>query len=93
MEISYDNNKDQDDINSDLPLTDEEFERGRVAMLVRNARGVTGLGQVEFAKRYNIPVGTVRDWEQGRTIPDKATQGYLKVIAALPNDVAKIIAA
>jgi len=86
-------NKNQDDIDPDLPLTDEEFERGKAAILVRNARGVTGLGQVEFARRYDIPVGTVRDWEQGRTIPDKATQGYLKVIAALPNDVAKIVAA
>ena len=31
-----------------------------------------GLSQAEFAERFHIPVGTLRDWEQHRTEPDQA---------------------
>jgi putative transcriptional regulator len=39
---------------------------------VKTLRRALGLTQEEFAARFEIPLGTLRDWEQGRTEP--ATQ-------------------
>ncbi|MBF0166941.1 MAG: helix-turn-helix domain-containing protein [Alphaproteobacteria bacterium] len=78
---------------SEAPLSDEEFERGLGAMLARKARTTTGLSQSAFAKRFGIPAATLRDWEQGRRAPDGATQSYLRVIAKMPDAVAKALKA
>ena len=75
----------------DAPLSDEEFERGYAAALARRARAATGLSQDAFAKRFGIPAGTLRDWEQGRRVPDAATQSYLRVIARMPDAVASAL--
>lgn len=75
----------------DTPLTDEEFERGLGAMLARRARAATGLSQEGFSARFGIPVGSLRDWEQGRRAPDAAAQSYLRVIAKMPDAVAKVL--
>lgn len=72
---------------ADAPLTDEEFERGYAAMLARRARAATGLSQDAFAERFGIPAGTLRDWEQGRRVPDAASKSYLRVIARMPDAV------
>lgn len=37
--------------------------------LVRELRDLTGLSQSAFAKEYNIPVSTLRKWEQGEASP------------------------
>ena len=36
---------------------------------LRAARSALGLSQPEFARLLQTPVGTVRDWEQGRFAP------------------------
>ena len=41
------------------------------AYIVRRALHMT---QEEFAEAYRIPIGTLRDWEQGRTEPDQANR-------------------
>ena len=79
------------DIDPDAPLTDDEFNRGLGAMLARRARAVTGLSQTAFAKRYGVPPGSLRDWEQGRRMPDAATQSYLRVITKMPDEIAKAL--
>jgi putative transcriptional regulator len=50
-------------------------------------RQALGLSQEEFAERFKIPVGTLRDWEQGRVEPDQAARAYLMVIARNPKAV------
>src|SRR5260370_41152890 len=45
------------------------------------------LTQEEFAARYRIPLGTLRDWEQGRSEPDQPARAYLMVIAHDPEGV------
>lgn len=80
-----------DEPDADAPLTDDEFQRGYTAMLARRARAATGLSQSAFAERYGIPVASLRDWEQGRRKPDNTTQSYLRVIARMPDDVAKAL--
>lgn len=82
----------RDEIDADAPLSDEEFERGRGAMLARQARTATGLSQAAFARAYGIPTASLQDWEQGRRTPDAAASAYLRVIARLPDEVAKALA-
>ena len=76
---------------ADAPLTDAEFRRGLTAMLARRARAATGLSQRAFGERYGIPPASVRDWEQGRRAADSATQSYLRVIARMPDAVARAL--
>ena len=43
------------------------------------------LTQEEFAARLEIPVSTLRNWEQGRRRPDPAAVKLLKIIARHPD--------
>jgi putative transcriptional regulator len=51
------------------------------------------LSQAAFAKRYGLPAGTIKDWEQNRRRPDRAAMLLLKVIEQEPDMVAKAIRA
>jgi putative transcriptional regulator len=76
------------------PITEEDIASGRVRLVprVRTLRRALKLSQEEFAARYHIPVGTLRDWEQGRKEPDAAAKAYLRVIASEPEMVRKALA-
>ena len=69
------------------PMTPEEFKNARRVPRVKTLRRALGLTQQEFAARYQIPLGTLRDWEQGRTEPDQPARAYLTVIAHDPEGV------
>jgi len=69
------------------PLTEERLKQLKRVPRVRTLRRALGLTQEEFAARYHIPLGTLRDWEQGRTEPDQPARAYLKVIARDPEGV------
>jgi putative transcriptional regulator len=56
----------------------KRMKRTPRAKIIRRA---LGLSQEDFATRYHIPIGTLRDWEQGRVEPDRAARAYLTVIA------------
>jgi putative transcriptional regulator len=58
--------------------------------LIRRALGLT---QEEFAGRFQIPLGTLRDWEQGAAAPDQSARAYLTVIARDPEAVRKALTA
>lgn len=60
---------------------------------VRAIRARLKLTQPAFAKRFGLPVGTVRDWEQGRTVPDQAARVLLRVIERDPEAVQRAAAA
>lgn len=57
----------------------------------KRLRDRLGLTQEEFAARYRIPVGTLRDWEQGRKRPDAPARAYLAVIDRDPHAVANLL--
>jgi putative transcriptional regulator len=57
------------------------------AKIIRRALELT---QEEFAARYHIPLGTLRDWEQG-TEPDQPAKAYLTLIARDPDHVAETL--
>lgn len=42
------------------------IDKGLPLIGVKSIREQTKLSQLEFAEKYNIPVATIRDWEQGR---------------------------
>jgi putative transcriptional regulator len=48
--------------------------------------------QAEFASDYHLPVGTVRDWEQGRRQPDAPARVLLALIQKEPEAIAKMLA-
>jgi putative transcriptional regulator len=73
------------------PTTNEQFKQMRRVPLVKHIRFKLMLTQEEFAARYQIPLGTLRDWEQHRSEPDQVTRTYLKVIAIDPEWVARAL--
>ena len=58
---------------------------------VKKLRDRLGLTQEAFATTYRIPIGTLRDWEQGRKLPDAPARAYLTVIARNPEAVAYLL--
>ncbi len=79
------------DLISERPLTSAELERMPLIPAVGTLRRRLRCTQEEFSLRYSIPLGTLRDWEQGRSQPDAAVRAYLKVIAADPERIAQLI--
>lgn len=75
------------------PLSQADLKRLKRTPQVKVIRRALGLSQEEFAARYHIPLGTVRDWEQGRAEPDAAARAYLRVIAREPETVHKALKA
>jgi putative transcriptional regulator len=69
------------------PLTDAAMARTHRVPRAKTLRRALGLTQEEFAARYQIPLGTLRDWEQGRAEPDQPARAYLKAIAGNPKAV------
>jgi putative transcriptional regulator len=63
------------------PLTKEQLNRAKRGPNPRIIRAMLGLTQEEFAKRYHLPLGTIRDWEQGKHAPDSAARVLLRLIA------------
>ena len=66
------------------PADTRRMKRTPQAKIILRALGMT---QEEFAARYRIPLGTLRDWEQGRAVPDQPARAYLTVIARSPHEV------
>lgn len=73
------------------PLTEADFNRMQVVPRVKIIRRALDLTQEEFAERYHIPLGTLRDWEQGRAEPDQPTRAYLTLIARDPEHVNRVL--
>jgi len=69
------------------PMTADQLRSARRVPRVKTLRRALGLTQEEFASRYHIPLGTLRDWEQGRTEPDQPARAYLRAIAGDPAAV------
>ena len=73
------------------PLTPERLARMKRTPQVKVIRRALGLSQEDFAARFQIPLGTLRDWEQGRKDPDAAARAYLVVIGRNPAAVSEAL--
>ena len=77
---------------SDFDVTAEALDRAQRARLIRRTRTGLGLSQADFASRFRVPVGTLRDWEQARTTAPDFAVAYVRVIAQHPDMVAQAVA-
>ena len=59
---------------------------------IKAIRRAAGKTQNQFAEAFRIPVGTVRDWEQGRRSPDAPARALLAVIARDPATIERLLA-
>lgn len=73
------------------PLTQERLAGMRRVPRTKALRRALGLTQEAFAARYQIPLRTLRDWEQGRTEPDQPARAYLRAIAGDPEAVQRAL--
>ncbi len=53
---------------------------------VKAIREALGLSQSEFSDTYNIPLPTLKGWEQRRRYPDATAAAYLRTIALFPKE-------
>jgi putative transcriptional regulator len=73
------------------PLMPETMKFMKRTPQVRVIRRALELSQEEFSARFQIPLGTLRDWEQGRKDPDAAARAYLIVIGRNPAAVSEAL--
>ncbi len=60
---------------------------------IRAIRDSLGKSQTEFAMMIGVSVATLRNWEQGRRVPDGPAQALLRVAARNPKAVAAALSA
>ncbi len=69
------------------PLSRKQLEELERIPDVRAIRRRLGLSQAKFARRFRLSVATLRDWEQGRYEPDRASRTLLQLIQKIPKQV------
>ncbi len=74
------------------PETEAEIAAAWGADFLRDTRARLNLTQAEFAEKFRIPLGTLRDWERGASVPDASARTLLRVIAKDPEAVIRALA-
>jgi putative transcriptional regulator len=69
------------------PATQAQLAQARRVPNVRLLRRKLNLTQEQFAHTFQLSLGAVRDWEQGRNQPDHAARALLRVIEFNPEFV------
>lgn len=62
------------------------------AIDVAAIRGETGLSQDRFAKSIGVSPKTLRNWEQGRRVPQGPARVLLALVAKRPSVVQELLA-
>jgi putative transcriptional regulator len=65
--------------------TDEKEARLDAAKFARRVRKRLGLSQAAFAECIDVPLDTIRNWEQGKRSPTGAAKALLKVLDRAPE--------
>lgn len=65
--------------------------RTLAAIDVKKIREKTGLSQPKFASLFMIPVGTLRNWEQGRRHPEGPAVALLHIIDKEPQTAVRAL--
>lgn len=73
------------------PATAAQLARARRVPDIKAIRRRLNLTQEQFARRFQLSLGAVRDWEQGTHQPDHAARALLRVIAFDPDLVAEAL--
>lgn len=69
------------------PLTEEHLAKARRVSRIKTVRRALRMTQEDFSAAFGIPLGTLRDWEQGAKEPDATARAYLLAIAGDPAAV------
>ena len=64
---------------------DEASAMQDAAKFARRVRKRLGLSQVEFSARIDVPLETIRNWEQGKRSPTGAAKALLRVLDKAPE--------
>lgn len=59
---------------------------------VKAVRAKTKLSQTKFAETYGLNVKALKEWEQGRRLPDRSAQTLFTIIDREPQVIADILA-
>jgi putative transcriptional regulator len=78
----HEDGQDDNDVAGFAPVIPPQWLRKRL-----------GMTQEEFARALRIPLSTLRNWEQGRVLPDPAARALLTIVAKNPKAALKALAA
>lgn len=65
--------------------TEKTIDHSDPAKFVRQVRKRCGLTQAAFAERIEVPIETVRNWEQGKRHPRGPARALLRLIDSAPD--------
>jgi putative transcriptional regulator len=74
------------------PLSPEQLARMRRVSRVKVLRQRLEMTQAEFAEAFHLPITTLRDWEQLRSIPDAPARALLLAIERDPEAMRRLLA-
>ncbi|NLZ10695.1 MAG: helix-turn-helix domain-containing protein, partial [Alcaligenaceae bacterium] len=55
------------------------------ARFAKRVRRRLGLSQAQFSERIDVPIETIRNWEQGKRSPTGAAKSLLKILDKAPE--------
>jgi putative transcriptional regulator len=73
------------------PMSEEELSRMRRVPNAKAIRRNLGMTQEQFADRFQLPLGTLRDWERGARTPNGSARTLLRVIEREPEAVLRAL--
>ena len=65
--------------------SEKTLDHKNPASFVREVRRRCGLTQAAFAEKIEVPIETVRNWEQGKRQPRGPARALLKLIDTAPD--------
>jgi putative transcriptional regulator len=74
------------------PLSPAQLAKMRRVSRVKVLRQRLGLTQTQFAEAFHLPVTTLRDWEQQRSVPDAPARALLLAIERNPAVMRRLLA-
>lgn len=74
------------------PLTKAQLARMRRVSRVKVLRQRLDMTQTAFAETFQLPVSTLRDWEQHRSTPDAPARALLLAIERDPKAMRRLLA-
>ena len=73
------------------PLSHEQLAKMRRVSRVKVLRQRLGMTQAEFAQAFHLPITTLRDWEQHRSVPDAPARALLLAIERDPKVMRRLL--
>jgi putative transcriptional regulator len=74
------------------PSSPEQLAKMRRVSRVKVLRQRLGMTQVDFARAFHLPLTTLRDWEQHRSMPDAPARALLLAIERDPEVMRRLLA-